>query len=112
MPAKEKDARMQRFAAGDADILVSTSVVEVGIDVPNASVMMIEGAERFGLAQLHQFRGRVGRDAHQSWCLLLQGSPDEEGSARLRAVAETQSGFDLAEIHLRLRGPPHVLTSH
>jgi ATP-dependent DNA helicase RecG len=111
MPGKEKDERMQRFATGQADVLVSTSVVEVGIDVPNASVMMIEGAERFGLAQLHQFRGRVGRDAHQSWCLLLQGSPDEEGSARLRAVAETQSGFDLAEIDLRLRGPGDVLSS-
>jgi ATP-dependent DNA helicase RecG len=111
MPAKEKEERMQRFATGQADILVSTSVVEVGVDVANATVMMIEGAERFGLAQLHQFRGRVGRDQHQSWCLLLQGSPDEEGSARLRAVAETQSGFDLAEIDLRLRGPGDVLST-
>jgi len=111
MPSKEKDERMQRFAGGEADILVSTSVVEVGVDVPNATVMMIEGAERFGLAQLHQFRGRVGRGAHASHCLLLQGSPDEEGSARLRAVAETRSGFDLAEIDLRLRGPGDVLSS-
>jgi ATP-dependent DNA helicase RecG len=111
MPTREKDEHMQRFVRGEADILVSTSVVEVGVDVPNASVMMIEGAERFGLAQLHQFRGRVGRDAHASYCLLLQGSPDEEGSARLRAVAETQSGFDLAEIDLRLRGPGDVLSS-
>ena len=111
MPGKEKDERMQRFATHGADILVSTSVVEVGVDVANATVMMIEGAERFGLAQLHQFRGRVGRGAHASVCLLLQGSPDAEGSARLRAVAETRSGFDLAEIDLRLRGPGDVLSS-
>jgi ATP-dependent DNA helicase RecG len=111
MPAREKEERMQRFATGQADVLVSTSVVEVGVDVPNATVMMIEGAERFGLAQLHQFRGRVGRDRYDSFCLLLQGSPDDEGSARLRAVAETSSGFDLAEIDLRLRGPGDVLSS-
>jgi ATP-dependent DNA helicase RecG len=111
MTGKEKDERMQRFATHQADILVSTSVVEVGVDVANATVMMIEGAERFGLAQLHQFRGRVGRGEHASYCLLLQGSPDDEGSARLRAVAETRSGFDLAEIDLRLRGPGDVLSS-
>ncbi|HEV7677318.1 MAG TPA: ATP-dependent DNA helicase RecG [Candidatus Dormibacteraeota bacterium] len=111
MPGKEKDERMQRFATGQADVLVSTSVVEVGVDVPNATVMMIEGAERFGLAQLHQFRGRVGRREHASFCLLLQGSADDEGSARLRAVAETRSGFDLAEIDLHLRGPGDVLSA-
>jgi ATP-dependent DNA helicase RecG len=109
MPAREKEERMGRFAAGEADLLVSTSVVEVGVDVPNATIMFIEGAERFGLASLHQFRGRVGRGEHASVCLLFQGSPDEEGSKRLEAVAQTRSGFDLAETDLRLRGPGDVV---
>ena len=87
MPAREKTERMQRFVRGEADVLVATSVVEVGVDVPNASIMVIEGAERFGLAQLHQFRGRVGRAEHQSYCLLFEGGIDEEGSQRLAAVA-------------------------
>ena len=104
MPAREKDQRMARFAAGAADVLVATSVVEVGVDVPNASVMIIEGAERFGLAQLHQFRGRVGRGQHESHCLLFQSGVDAEGSQRLAAVASHHSGFDLADIDLRLRG--------
>lgn len=108
MPSREKEERMARFARGEAAVLVSTSVVEVGVDVPNASVMIIEGAERFGLAQLHQFRGRVGRGAHASRCLLFQGGPDEEGSRRLEAVATSGSGFDLAELDLRLRGPGDV----
>jgi ATP-dependent DNA helicase RecG len=105
MPTAEKTERMARFVSGDADILVSTSVVEVGVDVPNASIMWIEGAERFGLAQLHQFRGRVGRGEHKSFCLLFQSEMDEEASYRLNAVATTQSGFDLAEQDLRMRGP-------
>ena len=109
MPGREKDERMGRFARGDADLLVATSVVEVGVDVPNATIMLIEGAERFGIAQLHQFRGRVGRGAHQSYCLLFQGSPDEGGAERLRAVASTQSGFDLAELDMRLRGAGDVV---
>ncbi|TMC49656.1 MAG: ATP-dependent DNA helicase RecG [Chloroflexi bacterium] len=109
MPGREKEERMGRFAAGEADLLVSTSVVEVGVDVPNATIMFIEGAERFGLASLHQFRGRVGRGEHASVCLLFQGSPDEEGSKRLEAVAQTRSGFDLAEADLRLRGPGDVV---
>ncbi len=110
MPAREKEERMARFATGAADVLVSTSVVEVGVDVANATVMLIEGAERFGLAQLHQFRGRVGRGAHDSYCLLFEGGMDEEGSRRrLDAVAGTQSGFDLAELDLRLRGPGDVV---
>ena len=108
MPAREKEETMRRFAAGESDILVATSVVEVGVDVPNATIMLIEGAERFGLAQLHQFRGRVGRGAHRSSCLLFETNSDEEGSRRLEAVAATDSGFELAELDLRLRGPGDV----
>ncbi len=106
---REKHEVMQAFARNDTNILVSTSVVEVGIDVPNATVMAIEGAERFGLAQLHQLRGRVGRGEHQSYCILLSDSPSAELNPRLKAIEETQSGFRLAEIDLELRGPGDVL---
>ncbi|NLE75499.1 MAG: ATP-dependent DNA helicase RecG, partial [Chloroflexi bacterium] len=101
----EKDEVMSSFARGEIDILVSTAVVEVGIDVPNATVMLIEGAERFGLAQLHQFRGRVGRGEHASTCLLLGEPASEEAQERLTAIARTQDGFVLAEKDLELRGP-------
>jgi ATP-dependent DNA helicase RecG len=102
----EKDRVMRAFAAGDAHVLVSTTVVEVGIDVPNATVMVVEHAERFGLAQLHQLRGRVGRGAHQSYCLLVyQDPPGEAGEARMRALVETADGFVIAERDLELRGP-------
>ncbi|HJW83234.1 MAG TPA: ATP-dependent DNA helicase RecG, partial [Anaerolineae bacterium] len=101
----EKDAVMRAFAAGELDLLVSTSVVEVGIDVRNATVMLIEGADRFGLAQLHQFRGRVGRGTEKSYCLLLADSSATETNERLRAVEATQDGFKLAEVDLELRGP-------
>ena len=96
---------MRQFRDGDVDILVSTSVVEVGIDVSNATVILIEGADRFGLAQLHQFRGRVGRGHHKSYCLLLSDSPSEVAKERLAALENIHDGFQLAEADLELRGP-------
>ena len=105
MKSDDKDATMRAFAHNEMQILVSTSVVEVGIDVPNATVIMIEGAERFGLAQLHQFRGRVGRGEHQSYCLLQADTIASEVSERLKAVESTNDGFVLAEKDLELRGP-------
>jgi ATP-dependent DNA helicase RecG len=101
-----KDRVMQAFASGALDVLVSTTVVEVGVDVPNASVMLVEHAERFGLSQLHQLRGRVGRDAHQSYCCLVYEAPlSDEARARLQAVTATTDGFEIAERDLLLRGP-------
>ena len=104
MKTAEKEEVMGKFQRGEVAILVSTSVVEVGIDIPNATVMMIEGAERFGLAQLHQFRGRIGRGVHESTCLLFTDMEDPDTIERLNAVVSHQSGFDLAEIDLKLRG--------
>jgi ATP-dependent DNA helicase RecG len=101
----EKDEVMNAFRDGQIHILVATSVVEVGIDVPNATVMLIEGADRFGLAQLHQFRGRVGRGAHQSYCLLLAEESGSSSDERLKVIETTQDGFRLAEEDLKLRGP-------
>src|SRR5437762_6876738 len=106
MKADGKERVMKAFAAGELQILVSTTVVEVGIDVPNASVMIVEHAERFGLSQLHQLRGRVGRDRHQSYCFLVYQSPlSEEARARLKGMTETTDGFEIAERDLLLRGP-------
>lgn len=114
MPARDKAERMRAFAAGEFDLLVATSVIEVGVDVPNATVIGIEGAERFGLAQLHQFRGRVGRGEHESHCLLFTDDQDPAGRARLQALINHSDGFDLAEIDLRLRGSgdPYGLRQH
>jgi len=104
MKPAEKDAVMQAFINQDIDVLVSTTVIEVGVDVPNATVMMIENAERFGLAQIHQLRGRVGRSEHQGYCYLLLGD-NQAPTARLRALEQSSDGFKLAEYDLELRGP-------
>ena len=105
MKAKEKDAVMSAFAAGESHILVSTTVIEVGVDVPNAAVMVIENAERFGLSQLHQLRGRVGRGKHKSYCVLVSDNQNEETRQRLKVMTKTTDGFKIAEEDLRLRGP-------
>lgn len=110
MPGRDKDEAMARFASGETRILVSTTVVEVGVDVPEATIMVIEHAERFGLAQLHQLRGRVGRGAAASTCLLLYRGPlGQVARARLEMMRETEDGFRIAEEDLRLRGEGEVL---
>ena len=105
MKPKDKDAVMAAFVAGEADVLVSTTVIEVGVDVPNAALMIVENAERFGLSQLHQLRGRVGRGKHKSWCILVSDADGEEVRARLDILCKTGDGFRVAEEDLRLRGP-------
>jgi ATP-dependent DNA helicase RecG len=105
MQGEEKDAVMRSFGAGEIDILVATSVVEVGIDVPNASVIMVEGADRFGLAQLHQFRGRVGRGQHPSFCILISDAAEGDSTQRLQALESSNDGFALAQTDLDMRGP-------
>jgi ATP-dependent DNA helicase RecG len=110
MPAREKAAVMSLFAGGQMGVLVATTVIEVGVDVPNASVMVIEHAERFGLAQLHQLRGRVGRGAAASVCVLLYTAPlSPTAKARLKAIASTHDGFEIARQDLALRGPGELL---
>jgi ATP-dependent DNA helicase RecG len=106
LDADDKEVIMRRFQRGEIDVLVSTTVIEVGVDVPNATVMVVEHAERFGMAQLHQLRGRVGRGAAKSYCILVTGDRvSEEAEERLNAMVRTQDGFELAELDLQMRGP-------
>ena len=105
MKAKEKDAVMSSFAAGEWDILVSTTVIEVGVDIPNAALMIVENADRFGLSQLHQLRGRVGRGAHKSYCVLFSDTKSPDSRARLKIMTQTNDGFLISQEDLRLRGP-------
>jgi ATP-dependent DNA helicase RecG len=110
LPAAERQRVMAEFAAGRVDVLVATTVIEVGVDVPNAAVMVVEDADRFGLAQLHQLRGRVGRGTAQSYCLLYSSAePTPDGRARLEALVGHTSGFALAEIDLEMRGEGRLL---
>ena len=109
MPAKEKEAVMAAFRDGDLDVLVATTVIEVGVDIPNATVMVIEDAERFGIAQLHQLRGRVGRGADRSWCYLLSEASTPDAEERLTALERSTDGFELAEVDLELRGEGTIL---
>jgi ATP-dependent DNA helicase RecG len=109
LPAREKEAVMNLFRSGELQVLVATTVIEVGVDVPNATVMVVEDADRFGIAQLHQLRGRVGRGAAVSWCYLLAETPTPEGAERLAALERTNDGFELAERDLDLRGEGTIL---
>ena len=109
MKAAEKDFEMARFVNKEAQIMVATTVIEVGVNVPNASVMIVENAERFGLSQLHQLRGRVGRGADQSFCILMTSFKlTTEGRERIKTMCETTDGFKIAEVDLRLRGPGNL----
>jgi ATP-dependent DNA helicase RecG len=105
LSAGVKEAMMREFQSGDVKILVATTVIEVGVDVPNASVMVIEQAERFGLAQIHQLRGRVGRGAQQSYCVLVTSKLGDVARERIRTLVESNDGFHIAEMDMRLRGP-------
>ena len=108
LKGKEKNAIMERFAAGEIHVLVSTTVIEVGVNVPNATVMMIENAERFGLAQLHQLRGRVGRGKDQSYCIMVNCSRDQGAGERLDILNRSNDGFYIASEDLKLRGPGDI----
>ena len=105
MRAEEKQEVMERFRSNETNILVSTTVIEVGIDIPNASLILIEHAERFGLAQLHQLRGRIGRSHHRSYCLLIANPTNPDAVRRMKAMTRTTDGFEIAEEDLAIRGP-------
>jgi ATP-dependent DNA helicase RecG len=109
MPSEAKARAMDRFVAGEADVLVATTVIEVGVDVANATVMLVEGAERYGLSQLHQLRGRVGRGEHDSVCILFGDPESDPARARLEAIATEGDGFKLAEVDLSIRGEGEIL---
>ena len=110
MKPADKDYEMNRFVNGETQIMVATTVIEVGVNVPNASVMIIESAERFGLSQLHQLRGRVGRGADQSYCILMTGHKlSEDSKTRLQTMTQTNDGFEIAEVDLKLRGPGDIM---
>ena len=110
MKAEDKDLEMSRFSKGETQIMVATTVIEVGVNVPNASIMVIESAERFGLSQLHQLRGRVGRGVNQSYCILMSGNKvSAEGQERLKTMVRTTDGFEIAEVDLKLRGPGNLM---
>jgi ATP-dependent DNA helicase RecG len=110
MKAADKDAEMKRFSEGKTDIMVATTVIEVGVNVPNASVMIIESAERFGLSQLHQLRGRVGRGADQSYCILMTSHKlSSDSKTRMETMVSTNDGFEIAEVDLKLRGPGNLM---
>jgi ATP-dependent DNA helicase RecG len=109
IPSPEKQAIMERFRRGVTNVLVSTTVIEVGVDVPNATIMLIENAERFGLAQLHQLRGRIGRGEHKSYCILLSSDSAPETAAKLAVLEKTSNGFEVAEADWALRGPGDLL---
>jgi len=110
MKPADKEYEMQRFVKGETQIMVATTVIEVGVNVPNASVMIIESSERFGLSQLHQLRGRVGRGADQSYCILLSSFKlSTEAKTRLKTMVETSDGFKIAEVDLKLRGPGNLM---
>ena len=110
MKPEDKEFEMNRFASGETHIMVATTVIEVGVNVPNASVMVIESAERFGLSQLHQLRGRVGRGAEKSYCILMTGDElSKEAIKRMQTMVRTNDGFEIAEVDLQLRGPGDLM---
>ncbi|MDP3353323.1 MAG: helicase-related protein, partial [Flavobacteriaceae bacterium] len=110
LKGEEKELEMQRFIKKETDIMVATTVIEVGVNVANASVMVIESAERFGLSQLHQLRGRVGRGAEQSYCILMTGNQlSEDARTRIKTMVNTNNGFEIADVDLKLRGPGNLL---